>query len=286
MPNGLWVYGATSFEARTQNFIEDYFRSGLDVRPGMVVFDIGANMGMFSVELLRRAPDARVFAFEPAPETFGYLERNVSALFPDAALTLRLCAVGETTGRATLYHRPRVPVFSSLNQDPQSDPQAFIDGLLKDPPPEFQNRIGMRLRRLIPRPLISKLLTLMGSRLGMDEIVEIPCEVVTVSQIVREHGVERIDVLKVDVEGAELDVLRGIEEDDWGKIGTVACEVDDIGGRLEGIREILGAHGFDRIDVTQDWPFEGTDVYMLHANRSTDADGAPEPAAASSPDTD
>lgn len=284
LPSGLWVYGATSFEARTQNFIDDYFRSGLELAPGMVVLDIGANIGMFSLELLRRCPGARVLAFEPAPETFGYLERNVRALFPDADARLRLCAVGETTGQATLYHRPRVPVFSSLMQDPQGDPKTFIDGLLKDPPPEFQRRFGMRIRRLIPRPLISKLLTVIGQRMGMDEVVEIPCEVVTVSQILRESGIDHVDLLKVDVEGAELDVLRGIDADDWAKLGTIACEVDDIGGRLQGIREILGAHGFDRIDVTQDWPFEDTDVYMLHASRSADAGEAAEQATASSPD--
>ena len=44
----------------------------------------------------------------------------------------------------------------------------------------------------------------------------------TVSDLIRNHGLARIDLLKIDVEGAELDVLRGIAHKDWQLIRQVA----------------------------------------------------------------
>ncbi|MBB3255882.1 FkbM family methyltransferase [Paraburkholderia bannensis] len=40
--------------------------------------DIGANIGMHTVRFAMRAPQARVFAFEPMPGSFAFLQRNVA----------------------------------------------------------------------------------------------------------------------------------------------------------------------------------------------------------------
>ena len=44
----------------------------------------------------------------------------------------------------------------------------------------------------------------------------------TVSALISEHSLERVDLLKIDVEGAELDVLRGIDQKDWPTIRQVS----------------------------------------------------------------
>jgi hypothetical protein len=46
----------------------------------------------------------------------------------------------------------------------------------------------------------------------------------TLSDAIREHHVNRIDLLKIDVEGAELDVLRGIERSHWLFIRQISME--------------------------------------------------------------
>jgi len=43
----------------------------------------------------------------------------------------------------------------------------------------------------------------------------------TVSQVIREESIANIQLLKIDVEGDELDVLMGIEKHDWNKIQQV-----------------------------------------------------------------
>lgn len=47
------------------------------VRNGDRVFDIGANIGWYSISLAKRYPACRVEAFEPVPKTFAYLKRHI-----------------------------------------------------------------------------------------------------------------------------------------------------------------------------------------------------------------
>jgi len=49
------------------------------VRPGMTVMDVGANVGALSVVLADRVGETgKVFSFEPGPNTFSRLKRNLS----------------------------------------------------------------------------------------------------------------------------------------------------------------------------------------------------------------
>lgn len=48
------------------------------IRPGMTVLDIGANVGLYTALAGNAAgPQGRVIAFEPDPESFGYLQRTI-----------------------------------------------------------------------------------------------------------------------------------------------------------------------------------------------------------------
>lgn len=49
------------------------------LRPDSVAFDIGANIGVFAVVMARLTPRGRVYAFEPAKETYDFLVRNLQA---------------------------------------------------------------------------------------------------------------------------------------------------------------------------------------------------------------
>lgn len=49
------------------------------------------------------------------------------------------------------------------------------------------------------------------------------CAMTTVSSLMTQHSLERIDLLKIDVEGAELDVLHGIHPEDWPRIHQVSA---------------------------------------------------------------
>lgn len=53
--------------------------------------------------------------------------------------------------------------------------------------------------------------------------VQHECQLCTVSDLIQEHGLPRVDLLKIDVERAELDVLRGVAPAHWPLIHQVTA---------------------------------------------------------------
>ena len=80
----------------------DYLRSA--IRPGDIVFDIGAFLGIYAIVEARWAgPSGRVIAFEPSPFSFSMLTRHaaMNGLGP-SRIDARHAAVGASVGRQTL----------------------------------------------------------------------------------------------------------------------------------------------------------------------------------------
>jgi len=63
--------------------------------------------------------------------------------------------------------------------------------------------------------------------------------------LARHPGIERIDLLKVDVEGAELDVLEGLDDEDWDRVDQIVLELQDADGLADKVVAILSEHGFE-----------------------------------------
>jgi FkbM family methyltransferase len=68
--SGLYWNGLDSFEPET---LELYFHL---LKYSRVVFDVGANTGLFALLAAVDSRDREVYAFEPVPEIFSYLQRN------------------------------------------------------------------------------------------------------------------------------------------------------------------------------------------------------------------
>ena len=75
-------------------------------------------------------------------------------------------------------------------------------------------------------------------------------------------------MLKIDVEGDELAVLRGIEPQHWGRIEQVAMEVHAVGDRLQHVRDLLAAEGFEvYVDEDEELAPRGVDNHNVYALR-------------------
>ena len=72
----------------------------------------------------------------------------------------------------------------------------------------------------------------------------VACKATTLSTMIETLDLTRIDLIKVDVEGAELDVLEGISQAHWPMIRRVVAEVHDIDGRMTALTGLLKAQGF------------------------------------------
>lgn len=83
--------------------LTEYLETHLELPEGSVVFDVGANMGWYSVLLSRIAPPSvRIYAFEPDPVNFGLLEDNLRRNGAGNVLPVQ-AAVAEEPGSRELY---------------------------------------------------------------------------------------------------------------------------------------------------------------------------------------
>jgi len=96
--------------------------------------------------------------------------------------------------------------------------------------------------------------------------VTFPCRLRTLSEIVDEEGVARIDLLKVDVEKSEREVLAGVREQHWGLIRQVVVEVHDEDGALAEVQHMLAKHGFETT-AEQDPQLKGTVIFSVFATQ-------------------
>ncbi|WP_063057736.1 FkbM family methyltransferase [Nocardia sienata] len=221
-----------------------YRQAAARLRPGDIVLDIGANIGLSAMLFADVCPGARVLAIEPVPATFRCLERNLRAYVP-RAVAVRT-AVGAESGVHALTWYPHAPANSGLYADRAADDEATR---------AFLRNSG----------LDDEAIDLITADLHRGEQIDV--EVTTVSAILDEYAPDaEIGVLKVDVERAELDVLRGVAPGDWPRIRTVVAEVHDTDGRLARCRELLGDHGLTT-QIRQDPNLRGTDLHEVYASR-------------------
>jgi FkbM family methyltransferase len=256
LPNGLSV--AYQSKGELEQFYEDIFekqiytRHGITLGPGGCVFDVGANIGMFSLFILHRFPGVRVYAFEPAPPLFELLRTNTERF--GAQVRLFPFALADRPGTASLTYYPNTTGMSSFHADIREERAALAVII------ENRRRSGV--------PGIEELLhhaeDFFAERLR-SEVFDCPLR--TLSDVLREEGVERIDLLKVDVEKSEAQVLAGIRELDWYRIEQIAAEVHDIDQRLAEIRHDLESRGFT-LTFEQDDLYVGSDRYNVYAVRT------------------
>jgi len=131
------------------------------IKPGMVMLDIGAYVGQFTLVASRVAGDQlKILAIEPTPAVYKQLCRNVAANRCSGVTCIQR-ALSDKPGSARFYFYPDSYDQNSLR--PLSDESArFID-----------------------------------------------VEVETIDSLSEQHRLSRIDLIKVDVEGNELAVLKG-----------------------------------------------------------------------------
>ena len=87
------------------------------------------------------------------------------------------------------------------------------------------------------------------------------------SDVIENENIEQIDLLKIDCEGAEWSVLKGIRENDWPKIKSLVIEVHDTDGRLDNVRQLLTEKGFSQLHTESEVGLEDTGMFNIFALR-------------------
>jgi len=210
---------------------------------GDTVLDVGANVGLASLYFARRVPGVRVLAFEPAADVFACLSANLAEHVPDS-LALRQ-ALGDTAGPRELFYYPNAPSQSGFDADTSAAAEL--------------TRTYLRNEGLEPGEIDYLCRDLHTAR---TETVT----VTTVSEVLRAHRLDRIDLLKIDVERAEWEVLAGVRSEDWARIRSVVVEVHDLGDRLARVLDLLSSAGLTVTAHQEPW-LEGSELHTVTATR-------------------
>ena len=226
-----------------------YLRHGITIREGDSIVDVGANIGLFTVFASRLAKNLRIVACEPNPAAFACLEANAAAW--GAGVRCLPLGLSRESGSADLTWFEGLSLLSGFYADAATEREMVKRYVLNQQAAAPDNErfvadVGDVIEdRLRARTVAARLRTL--------------------SSVIAEEGIERIDLLKVNVEKSELDVLRGIDADDWPKIRQAVIEVDQH-DHVEPITQLLERHGFD-VMVEQDPLLRDTELCYVYAIR-------------------
>ncbi|MEU8729344.1 FkbM family methyltransferase [Streptomyces tendae] len=178
------------------------------------IVDVGANVGLFCIFIKQLHPGARIHAFEPIPALIRALHINLLRYDIDD-IEIEPCGLGEQREDAVEFtYYPLMPGNTTRyphEKQLQKEVLAREDSLENV---ERQHR-GFPVMAPVER---------LSSYLNPDQ---------------------KVDLLKVDVEGAELDVLLGINPTQWMLIDQAIMEVQDLDNRLMRVCRELDRHGMD-----------------------------------------
>jgi FkbM family methyltransferase len=191
----------------------------LPERPTIV--DVGANIGIYALWAQRRYRPRAIHCYEASPRTFACLQDNVARLIdPQATMVAAFNrAIAATAGRKLVLHQStRISGISTL---------------------------------LEPRTV-----GWIAKAAAEDYLETHEVTTSTLSAEIAANALAAVDILKIDVEGYFLEVLKGIAPADQAKIRNVVVEIDylpETGIRVDEAEGMLRAMGYetDCLDRTQ-----------------------------------
>ncbi len=212
--------GAANFLVREIFDRQRYRRPGFAIRRTDTVVDIGANMGLFALWAAPQAAAGRVIAVEPT-DVLETLDRAARMNQLENIETLRTAVGRDGEALELVYY----PGFNIVSHQPQWRPAAMTRALVR----------------------------LLYGRYDVHPVrVATTCR--SLGSILDSCNVDVVNFLKVDCEGAEYDMLRGMAPRDWDRIERVAMEFHELhpGHRHEELTDLLRQRGF-QVEVRKPW---------------------------------
>ncbi|HEY6504857.1 MAG TPA: FkbM family methyltransferase [Chitinophagaceae bacterium] len=178
--------------------IENYLREDA------IIFDIGANIGQTSLTMWKSLKHCRIYSFEPYPETYQKMLKNISLNNARKSIIPVDIALGSK--------EEEVAMFQHCEVNSGSNTIVFDD---------LSNKSGLKKIRMM-----------------------------SLDQYVNNAGLERMDFIKIDVEGFEYEVLCGAVETLAKWKPSLFVEIDDNnlsehGSSVNQVIEKLKEMGYD-----------------------------------------
>lgn len=208
------------------------------------IIDAGANIGFFTIYMRKKYPSSRILAFEPAPETFKNLSDNCKLHDAIEGVELYECALGSENTTETFTFYPNFPGNSTLVPEEKELVLKAAHGL--------SSKDGADVERMYQNPQ------------------RVPVSVRRLSSFLNGFkGLTRIDLLKIDVEGVEVETLLGLDDHHLALVRNVVIEICDLKeGQLQRLETFLKSKGFILRTEASDWIPKEAKMYMVIGQRN------------------
>lgn len=264
----LWGLNQTDCEVLYQQIfgLGAYLRHGITLKAGDTVFDVGANVGLFSLWLSEQLAELRLYQFEPAPESFEALAANGTLLRTSKVKAFQV-ALSDREGTATLTYSPHLSSMATLHpgEEPRTGSlaewlRATVDDSFAQPPLPLLPAWATGSRGVAYAGALLSAASIAVARALTTRSRTVACAML--SSVLEREAIARVDLLKIDVEGHELEVLRGLREEHWPRVQQLIVEVADLNGRLDAVIRLLEAKGFTVSVAQEPWR-----LFALHRLR-------------------
>lgn len=186
-----------------------------------VIFDVGARHGGITMQYRGMFPKAKIFSFEPFPESFSELVKKTEN--DKENITPVNLGVSDESGKSNFF----------VNEGD------FTNSLL----PSFQSN------------------TVVDNMTATKTQIEI--STITIDEFAKQNNIERIDILKFDIQGGELKALNGakkmLAENKISMIYSEALFMKMYEGQpyFHDISLFLYQNGFELINIFNPWYIDG-----------------------------
>jgi FkbM family methyltransferase len=242
LPDGQQIYYIDKLCAEyiyREIFVEKVYHShGIEIKDGATIFDIGGNIGLFSMYANRVATNLNIYTFEPVPQIFEVLQANI--LNSTNKIHTYNIGLGEKEENLEIIFYPKVSGDSTIVPwELNSKTQRYVDHYNE------MFKEDMKIALLVPKFLRKQVVRYFLKKLYKGQ--KVPCKIRTFSSIIKENQINNVDLVKIDAENYEWPVLMGIQDKDWTKIQQLAIEVhthipggEDLDQRIKNLLESKG----------------------------------------------
>ena len=266
LTDGTPIYCLKSSEAIVlDEHIKGYLSYGIKTGNNDTIIDVGANIGVFGIRLSKDFENINIHSFEPIPEIYQVLKKN-SQISLNKNFKTYMMGLSNVNKELKFTYYPNSPALSTAQPEiwekDQNNFISAIEGNIANAPKEFW------WAKFIPKfiiPLIAKYLTANSKK--------VKSQVITLSSFIDKENIEKIDLLKIDCEGEEVNVLLGIQENHWLLIRAVIMEVNDVENNMEKAQNILSQKGFQNIRLEKEKGFEKTKLVNIYATKDNKKSG-------------
>jgi len=166
-----------------------YDHSEMRIPKHPIIMDVGSNIGLYGIWAHRRYQAKELYCYEASPRTFPYLKANVERLVDAETTKVHLFnrALARSSGKTIALHQS--PLVSGIST-------------------------------LLDKSKVRWVQDLSAS----DDLITYDVVTSTISDEMAANKLPAMDILKIDVEGYFMEVLREIAEADFERIRNIVID--------------------------------------------------------------